>query len=149
MQVLRKVTLPLLAPAVAAAALLVFIFDFTSFGVILVLGGPRFATLEVEIYNQTVSLFNLPLAGRVGVNPTVLYPAADDRLHPPGCPGYRPLSLRPQRFTLRRPDHDTPAPAGSSIYRLARPFIGGPIDCTGSSFGDTRRIQHPATARAI
>ena len=57
-----EVTWPLLAPAVAAAALLVFIFDFTSFGVILVLGGPRFATLETEIYRQTVFLFNLPVA---------------------------------------------------------------------------------------
>ena len=56
------VTLPLLAPAIAAAALLVFIFDFTSFGVILVLGGPTFATLETEIYRQTVTQFNLPVA---------------------------------------------------------------------------------------
>lgn len=61
-QAFRTVTLPLLAPAVAAAALLVFLFCFTSFGVILVLGGPRYATLEVEIYYQTVGLFNLPLA---------------------------------------------------------------------------------------
>jgi thiamine transport system permease protein len=59
---LRKITIPLLLPAIAAATLLVFIFDFTSFGVVLILGGPRFATLEVEIYYQTISLFNLPLA---------------------------------------------------------------------------------------
>ncbi|HBX70537.1 MAG TPA: iron ABC transporter permease [Chloroflexi bacterium] len=61
-QTFRQVTLPLLAPAILAAALLIFIFDFTSFGVVLVLGGPRYATLEVEIYYQTISLFNLPLA---------------------------------------------------------------------------------------
>ena len=61
-QTFWEITLPLLLPAIAAAALLVFIFDFTSFGVILILGGPRFATLEVEIYYQTISLFNLPLA---------------------------------------------------------------------------------------
>jgi thiamine transport system permease protein len=65
--VLWQVTLPLLAPAIAAAALLVFIFCFTSFGVILILGGPRFATLEVEIYRQTVNLFNLPLAAALSV----------------------------------------------------------------------------------
>ncbi|MEN8171721.1 MAG: iron ABC transporter permease [Chloroflexota bacterium] len=58
----RHITLPLLAPVISAAALLIFIFDFTSFGVVLVLGGPRFATLEVEIFYQTISLFNLPLA---------------------------------------------------------------------------------------
>jgi len=61
------VTLPLLAPAVAAAALLVFIFCFTSFGVILILGGPRYATLEVEIYRQTVNLFNLPVAAALAL----------------------------------------------------------------------------------
>lgn len=57
-----RVTLPSIAPALAAAALLVFIFDFTSFGVILTLGGPRFATLETEIYYQTIALFDLPTA---------------------------------------------------------------------------------------
>lgn len=61
-QAFRKVTLPLLLPALLAASLLVFIFDFTSFGVVLILGGPAFATLEVEIYTQTTALFNLPLA---------------------------------------------------------------------------------------
>jgi thiamine transport system permease protein len=66
-QAVRKVTLPLLTPAIAAAALLVFIFDFTSFGVILILGGPRFATLEVEIYYQAVSLFNLPMAAVLSI----------------------------------------------------------------------------------
>ncbi len=64
---LREITLPLLLPAITAAALLVFIFDFTSFGVVLILGGPLFATLEVEIYYQTISLFNLPLAATLSL----------------------------------------------------------------------------------
>ena len=62
-RVLREVTLPLLKKPIAAAALLVFLFDFTSFGVILLLGGPRFATLEVEIYIQALQMLNLPLSG--------------------------------------------------------------------------------------
>jgi len=66
-QTLIRVTLPLLLPVIAAAALLVFIFDFTSFGVILILGGPKFATIEVEIYYQTISLFNLPLAAVLAI----------------------------------------------------------------------------------
>ncbi len=61
-RLLWKVTGPLLRPSILAAALLVFIFDFTSFGVILLLGGPGFSTLEVEIYLQAVQFFNLPLA---------------------------------------------------------------------------------------
>ncbi|MGW4199960.1 ABC transporter permease [Streptomyces sp. NPDC004726] len=58
----RKVTLPALAPSVAAAALMVFLFTFTSFGVVQILGGPSFATLEVEIYRQTAQLLDLRTA---------------------------------------------------------------------------------------
>jgi len=63
LRTLREVTLPLLRPAILAAGLLVFMFDFTSFGVILLLGGPQYATLEVEIYIQAMHMLNLPLAG--------------------------------------------------------------------------------------
>ncbi|HSI97908.1 MAG TPA: iron ABC transporter permease [Gaiellaceae bacterium] len=59
---LREVTLPLLAPAVAAAAAIVFLFTFTSFGIVLILGGPRYATIETEIYNQAVRIFDLRAA---------------------------------------------------------------------------------------
>ena len=56
------VTIPLLRPSIVAASLLVFLFDFTSFGVILLLGGAGLSTLEVEIYLQSVKYFNLSLA---------------------------------------------------------------------------------------
>jgi thiamine transport system permease protein len=62
-----EIRLPLLRPAVLAASMLVFIFTFTSFGVVLILGGPRFSTLEVEIYRQAVGLFNLPVAGALAL----------------------------------------------------------------------------------
>lgn len=61
--VLKQVTLPLLKPAILSAVILVFLFNFTSFAVILLLGGPKFSTIEVEIYVQALNLFNLPLAG--------------------------------------------------------------------------------------
>jgi thiamine transport system permease protein len=57
-----EVTLPLLRSSLMSAALVVFLFDFTSFGVILLMGGPQFTTLEVEIYFQTMQLLNLPMA---------------------------------------------------------------------------------------
>ncbi len=62
-----RVTLPVLRPAVISAALLIFLFCFSSFGVILILGGPRFATLEVEIYRQAQHLFNLPMAAALSL----------------------------------------------------------------------------------
>ena len=58
----HHITMPLLSRPIIAAALLVFLFDFTSFGVVLLLGAGRFATLEVEIYLQTVTLFDLRAA---------------------------------------------------------------------------------------
>ena len=62
-RVWTRITLPLLRAPILAAGLLVFLFDFTSFGVILLLGGPQFSTLEVEIYIQSLQLLNLPMAG--------------------------------------------------------------------------------------
>jgi thiamine transport system permease protein len=101
-QTLRNITLPLLMPAIASAALLTFIFDFTSFGVILVLGGPRYATLEVEIYYQTISLFNLPLAAVLSVLQlactlvlTVIYTRLTASLS-------RPLNQRSQAATQKK-----------------------------------------------
>lgn len=59
--------LPLLRPSLLAASLLVFLFDFTSFGVILLLGGSRYATLEVEIFLRVLRLPNLPLAALLSI----------------------------------------------------------------------------------
>jgi thiamine transport system permease protein len=41
---------------------MVFLFTFTSFGVVQILGGPTFSTLEVEIYRQTAQIFDLSTA---------------------------------------------------------------------------------------
>jgi len=59
---LREVTLPALRPAIASAAAITFLFTFTSFGVVRILGGAGHATLEVEIYRQTADLLDLGLA---------------------------------------------------------------------------------------
>jgi thiamine transport system permease protein len=66
-QAFRRVALPLLRPAIASSASIVFLFTFTSFGVILLLGGPRFATLEVEIYRQTAQLLDLRVAATLAI----------------------------------------------------------------------------------
>ncbi len=58
----REVTWPLLRPAVAAAASIVFLFTFTSFGVVLILGGVANRTIEVEIYDQTARFLRLDVA---------------------------------------------------------------------------------------
>ena len=99
----REVTLPLLTPALAAAALLVFVFCFTSFGTVLLLGGPRFATIEVEIYYQTVSLLNLPVAAALSLV-QILFTTTLIWLYTHlQAKTTVPLDLRPQASTQRRP----------------------------------------------
>ncbi|HTP09151.1 MAG TPA: iron ABC transporter permease [Anaerolineae bacterium] len=99
----REVTLPLLRPAILAAALLVFIFDFTSFGVILILGGPQFNTIETAIYRSTLINFDLPLATALALVQLactfamiIIYTRLQNR-------AVVPLDLRPRAITPKRP----------------------------------------------
>ncbi len=99
------ITLPLLTPAIVSAALLVFIFDFTSFGVILILGGPMFSTLEVAIYRQTINFFDLEMAAWLSViqlictlGLTVLYARLSRKIH-------RPLKTN-RLQSIRRQQHN-------------------------------------------
>lgn len=71
-KVFRSVTLPSLAPAILAATAIVFLFSFTSFGVVLILGGPTHSTLEVETYLQTTVFLNLDVAAVLALTQMVL-----------------------------------------------------------------------------
>jgi thiamine transport system permease protein len=64
---ITDVMLPLAIPAVTAAATLVFLFTFTSFGVVLLLGGPGRVTIEVEIFRRTSQLLDLSTAAALSV----------------------------------------------------------------------------------
>jgi thiamine transport system permease protein len=66
-QIFWQITLPALAPSLLAAALLIFLFTFTSFGVILILGGPGFSTIETEIYRQAVVFLKFPVAAALSI----------------------------------------------------------------------------------
>ena len=99
----REVTLPLLLPSVVAASLLVFLFCFTSFGVILVLGGPQLATIEVEIYYQAVPFFNLPLAAALSLLQMIFTFAVMAVYTRIQARAAVPLNLRPAESTQRRP----------------------------------------------
>ena len=66
-QVFRTVTLPALRPAIVSAATVVFLFCATAFGIVLTLGGTRYATVETEIYLLTVQVFDLPAAAALSI----------------------------------------------------------------------------------
>jgi thiamine transport system permease protein len=114
-------------PAIIAASLLIFIFDFTSFGVVLLLGGPRLATLEVEIYRQTVNLFDLPVAATLSLIQLIVtfalmafYTHLQARLA-------RPLRLRPQHITRRRPHNRRERALIGLLMSALAIFIGTPL----------------------
>lgn len=107
----KNITLPLLRPSLLAAALLVFMFDFTSFGVILLLGGSSFSTLEVEIYLRALKLPNLPLAAMLSVIQllftlifSILYTRTINQVTTQTAPRFSaarpPKSLREKTFVL-------------------------------------------------
>jgi thiamine transport system permease protein len=66
-KVWRTVTWPALVPAVASAGALVFLFCASAFGVVLVLGGGRWGTVETEIWYQTAQLLDLPAAAGLSI----------------------------------------------------------------------------------
>ncbi|MBP7962722.1 MAG: iron ABC transporter permease [Caldilineaceae bacterium] len=96
-----EITLPLLMPSIIAAGLLVFLFCFTSFGVVLILGGLGFATLEVEIYRQAVSYFNLPVAGFLALVQMALTFAVMAVYTRMQSRASLPVEMRPQSITAR------------------------------------------------
>lgn len=101
-----RVTLPLLRTPMLAAASLVFLFCFTSFGVVLILGGSQFGTLETEIYRETLFLFRLPVAATLAVVQLIatfgamwLNTVLQRHTAQPGAMRRRPLAWTPGRRT--------------------------------------------------
>ncbi len=66
-RVFCTVTLPALAPAIASGAAIVFLFCASAYGIVMVMGGVRWATIETEIWYQTTQLLNLPAASVLSV----------------------------------------------------------------------------------
>ena len=65
-------TLPSLLPAIAAAFVMVFLFCATSFGIMLILGGSQYGTLETEIYRQTAQIGDLRAAAVLSILQLIL-----------------------------------------------------------------------------
>lgn len=62
-----EITLPLLRPSLISASLLIYLFTFTSFGVVLILGGPSFSTIETEIYRQYITFLRPDVAAALSL----------------------------------------------------------------------------------
>lgn len=62
-----QLTAPALVPAIASAGAIVFLFCATAFGVVLVLGGPGYGTVETEIWVQTTQFLDLRSAAVLSI----------------------------------------------------------------------------------
>ncbi len=63
----RTIELPLVMTAIRSAALLIFTLCFTSFGVVIILGGARRTTIDVEIYRQALQRLRLDRAAVLAI----------------------------------------------------------------------------------
>lgn len=94
------VTWPLIMPAVLASMTLVLLYCIGSFGVILLLGGGRVASLEVEIWRQTAQFLRLDLATvmalvQLGISIALLILTERWQRRIPRESIVRPLPIRP------------------------------------------------------
>ena len=67
LRIFFRITLPRLMPALLGVASIVYLFCFTSFGVILILGGPRRATLDTEIWRYAIGRLEFSTAAALVV----------------------------------------------------------------------------------
>ena len=66
-RVMRTVTLPSLAPVLLSSAAVVFLFCATAFGIVLTLGGLRYANVETQIYLATTQYLDLRSAAALSL----------------------------------------------------------------------------------
>ncbi|SIQ39319.1 thiamine transport system permease protein [Alkalispirochaeta americana] len=101
---------PLLAPSLFSAWAVVFLYCFVSFGVVLVFGGVRYATLEVRIFQEMFTNLNLGAAGVLAFLQLLLCAAvvlllqllADRHVRPPREGQVRTIALWKDASRTRR-----------------------------------------------
>jgi thiamine transport system permease protein len=126
-RVFLDVTLPALAPALSSAAVLVFLFTCTSYGVVVLLGAPTQATLEVEIARVTATrdlaaAAALALLQLATVAAMLVFEARlrDRRAAATG-------GMAPERQVLRRPTTLGERLGVVATLTATALFLGGPI----------------------
>lgn len=123
----RRVTLPILGPSIAAALSIVFLFTFTSFGVVLILGGLTYRTIEVEIYQQATTFLDLQTAGGLallqllGVSVILWLYGRYQRTRSHG------LELVSEARNLRRPHTSREAGIATSIVVATLGLLAAPL----------------------
>ena len=141
----RTVTLPALRPAIVSAASVVFLFCATAFGVVLTLGGLRYATVETEIYLLTTQLLDLQAAAALSVLQLLVVTALLV------VAGRLARRARPDRRRGVGPTPPTgpPGPAGRSRSpRSLLALVAAPIAHPGGRVAAGRRRVEPGRTTA-
>jgi thiamine transport system permease protein len=152
-QVLRTVTLPALAGPIVSAATVVFLFCATAFGVVLVLGGLRYATVETEVFLLTTQLLDLPAAAALSLLQLVVVTALLYLAHRARSAA---TSVARRRARPRRPaTTDVPAVAATALALLlvAVPIatlVAGSLRVDGGwGLGNYRALRGTGTDEAL
>ena len=98
-----EVTLPILRPPIFSAALIIFLFTFTSFGVILILGGPLYSTIETEIYRQYVTFLKPEVAAILSILQIVFTFVLISLYSSWQRKSAVPIDFQPRRSNLKKP----------------------------------------------
>ena len=115
-RVFVTITLRRLAPSIAAAASIVFLFCSTAFGTVLVLGGAKYATIETEIWLLTTQFLDLRAASVLSVAQLVvvlLLLALTARVRSHTTAQQRSFAVRPPRAS------DAPVIVATVLIALA------------------------------
>ena len=121
------VTLPALAPAIASAAALVFLFCASAYGVVMVLGGAGYGTIETEIWFLTSQLLDLRGAAALSVTQLVIVAVALWATGRAQVSLTRALKLQPDVGAARRYDARRDLPALAATLATALLLLGLPI----------------------
>ena len=117
-RVFATVTLPALGPAIASAAALVFLFCASAFGVVLILGGLGYGTIETEIWYQTTQLLDLPVAAALSILQLLIVGASLMLANAARARQERALRLRPNTADQPLRPADWPAVAVTALVLI-------------------------------
>lgn len=154
LQVFRTVTLPALRPAIVSAASVVFLFCATAFGVVLILGGLRYSSVETEIYLLTTNLLDLQAAAALSILQLVAITAlllVAGRLRAVPDPTTARVVARPRR--PGRGDRAALAATALLLALVAAPIgtlVAGSLQVDGGwGWGNYRALTTTGTHQAL
>ena len=123
-----EVTLPLLRPALLGATLLVFLFDFTSFGAVLLLGGPRLRHAGGGDLHPGAADAEPAAGGAAFPDPDGLHPGGNGLVYTPGGAADHPAGAAfPGGEPAPAADHAAEKPVAALLVLFLLALLVSPL----------------------